>query len=117
MPIDITSRREKTKEVTVNYDGETAKVWYRPGEITPHLSRQLSEQIETTGESYIVALVCKWVKAWELTFDASADPIEPIPLEPEIVGMLETPLLSAVIEAIRDDWQPGKPTNNGSFVG
>lgn len=112
MPIDITARRDKTKTITVEYDGESAEVAYKPGEITPYASREVQEHVDSSGDNYLVSLLCKWVKEWDLTFDG-----ERIPLEPGIVGTIETPLLTAVLNAITEDMTPGKTTNSGSFAG
>lgn len=113
MAISVKKRRKIEKVVTVEYDGETADVRYRPAAITKGLSDDILEQDFKTSSQVIAYWLSQVVVSWDV-LDEDDKPMEPTP---ELMSQLEPQFLSAVRDAIVGDMSPNPKSGEGSFTG
>lgn len=113
MAISVKKRRKIEKVVTVEYDGDSADVRYRPAAITKGLSEEILEQDFKTSSQVIAYWLSQVVVSWDV-LDEDDKPMEPTP---ELMSQLEPQFLSAVRDAIVEDMSPNAKSGEGSFTG
>jgi hypothetical protein len=106
MAINLKAVREKVQETDFEYDGEKAKVWFRPNTMTPSLEkeirrmqRELADQDELDkqeagGRRYLDTF-CRVVIDWEVLDEDGAR----VPITPEAISELPYNFLRAVLDA------------------
>ncbi len=111
MAITRSNRRNLREQVTVTIGGESMDVWYRPAAVTPEVIGKL-EHAEQDHEA-IYSVIADVVAEWDYLDDHGSR----IPTTLENVRQVDIPLLSAVLNAVVEHMNPGKPTGTGSLVG
>jgi hypothetical protein len=115
MPIslhDILTR--DTHTITVEWEGETAEIVYRPSRYTPELEdthfQAIREGVPSVGLARMLAGV---LVSWEIVDDNG----EPLPTDFETLSRLSTDFLDAVRDAIRADFRVGREDRKNSAAG
>lgn len=111
--MDIQALKSRTRQVTVEYEGERLNVEYRPGALTGALVDQVTTAAGEQGQSAVIAEALAQVMAgWDATCGS-----EPYPPTHENLMALPLRLLSDVFRAIVQDAAPPPPSagNSGSF--
>lgn len=108
MPISLNHLKNDVRSCTVNYGGESAQVTYRPSVLTPASNAQRKQASEEGDTNVGVAMLCEMLISWEVMDDA--DPPKPVPITPETLSQLPDPLLTAVLNACREDMYPNPKT-------
>jgi hypothetical protein len=112
VPISMSNRSKRTKKITVELDGDTFEVWYRPDAISPRYMREL-EANKLTSADRALEMARRFVTEWDI-LDDDGQRIPPHDERAESFGM---PVINAVLNAITKDQYPD-PTpavNTGSF--
>jgi hypothetical protein len=88
----------QTKDVKVEWEGETVLVTFDPNTYTPALEAEVFSQIDAVrgGESAVlVDLLCRLLTSWDIV-----DKGEPFPIDPEHVSSLPVGFLLTVFFAV-----------------
>lgn len=105
------ARRDRTKRVTVTFDGEELWVEYRPASITGEMYDSIAELKRSYQQD------ARWVErvitAWEVV-DEDGNIVKP---SYEAAMTYEPAFLAAVITGVVDDMRPNPQNGSGSFGG
>lgn len=104
------ARRQITKRVEIEYEGEPCWVEYRPAAVTGAFFERLLEKRGTAANALYVAEV---ITAWDV-LDEDGQMLAP---SYEQAMTLEPQFVAAVVNAVVEDMRPGKTSGGGSFVG
>lgn len=118
MPIRTSNLVSRKASTTVEFEGESARLDYHPGKITPALIKDVqasSEDIDTIARTLVDILV-----DWDVTQDAIDDDgkaildrdgdvlQEPVPIEFVTISQFDIAFLGECLQAIFRDSAPGK---------
>lgn len=95
MPITLTDLQGNTRTLTVEYDGDTVTIVYRPGAITPSSSQDFSRQ--TTADQLLELLV-----SWDVLDDKG----KALPVSKDLLDTLPARFLAHLVSAIVGDLRP-----------
>lgn len=102
MPITLTKLKKAKAVVEVSYQGDTARVTYRPNAVTPAMWRRA-----ITGgnnQEFLVAGVAELVEDWDVVASEGGPKIAP---DSEEAANLPTDFLNLVMNTILDDIRAG----------
>ena len=110
MPIRISELRKETRQVDIEWDGETVKVEYRPGAVTAQMQMAAASManigndpqrvVESLGD-YVQAMA-RLIATWDILDDDG----QPLPVTPELVEALPLPFVYAVFGGIMGAYSP-----------
>jgi hypothetical protein len=114
MPLDLSDLKAKTRAVSVQYEGETINITYRPQAVNPEYQSMVGKTIKGNVENQS--------EAWERMLAVMADwdivdGGKPLPINRETLGMLPTNLLGAIFDAIITDALPNLKSGGTSAAG
>lgn len=109
MPIRLSDLKAATKTITIPVPGtdDTLTITYRLGEMTPERVDRLDELMEqphTTSELWAMTLAI--IVSWDLLDDED----QPIPVTPEAIASVPSPVLSWINRRIAEDAHANPPT-------
>ena len=115
MPIRIDDRKEVTKTKTIDIDGESVTVEYRPDVLTFQFERDM-KALDTEAEPDLgfTTLFCQLVKSWDVEYSEG----KPLPVEPEALLAVPVAILLGVFGGVQKTSAPGEPItapSRGSF--
>ena len=114
MPIQIADLMRDERTCTVEYQGESAKVTYRPGAYTPIVEDAFQTAIETNRPSRGVAeMLAGLLVGWEVLDDDGNE----IPVTVKFLVAVSSSFLFAVINAITSDMNAAKEDRKNSAGG
>ena len=108
MPYIPSKRKQQTKVITVDFEGEPVQVAYRPAAMTPRFVN-LIQSVQTDIES--IADIIQRVIVWWDVLDEEGNRLAPTP---ENTLEFDLTFLSAVVNAVVEDMSPGEATAVGS---
>jgi len=111
--MDIQALKSRTRQVTVEYEGERLNVEYRPAALTGALVDRVTTAAGEHGQSAVIAeALSEVVAGWDATADG-----QPYPPTPENLLALPLRLLSEVFRVVVQDAAPPPPNAapSGSF--
>ena len=95
MPISVSELQKNVRTLTVDYDGETVTISYRPGVITPATSDEFNKQAAVEQlESLLVS--------WDLLDEKE----KTLPVSKELLDALPARFLAHLMSAIMGDMRP-----------
>lgn len=127
MPYVPSKNRDKVRNATVTYDGESFGIHYRPNRVTPAAFEALKTvKDDEEGVSKLVGLITSFVSTWEIgepvmnghtddagnSLQAVGDDGQPLwdvwPVDREHASELSFPLLRAIVETVTGNLTPGE---------
>jgi len=111
--MDLQALRARTRQVTIEYDGDRLVVEYRPAALTGALVDRVTSSAQEQGQSGVIAAaLADVVAAWDVTCGG-----QPYPPTRENLMALPLRLLSEVFRAVVQDATPPPPNAapSGSF--
>lgn len=105
MPLNIKKRREQTKAIVIQIDGDEITACYRPAERTLDASIQLQEKRGADQTRFYAEWLARVLTEWDV--DDGEGGIYPI--TPESLAALDQEILTAIGEAIIRDASPKAP--------
>ena len=108
----VASMRDRQKVVTVEFDGQSGDIWYKPWVITPRAMREMRDASDDEQDSIgrIMDQLCRFVSDWELLDEDG----QRLPVTVETMTNLPNPFLLAVLNAVIADMQPTPTTGAAS---
>lgn len=124
MGITFADLVEKTRTFEITLDKGSLEVTYDPSALSPakisRLNKQLREVANSEDEDNdenlfaVAKMFCSVVKGWSLVGpfgeDDNGKPLvavgEPVPVEPDFVAWLPSPIISHIIEKVGEDAAP-----------
>lgn len=111
MSIKVSHLKKNSRTLTIDWDGEKVAFAYKPGEITPALSIEMSD--EDTKAPLVFAL-SKTLASWDVLDD---DTMLPIAITDEILMGFPSAFLNTILRAIIRDNTVGEESSATSGAG
>ena len=110
--ISVSAMRDREKVATVEFDGMTADVWYRPWIITPRVMREMRDTADDEQDNIgrIMDQLCRFVSAWDVLDEDG----QRLAVSVDVMTELPNPFLLAVLNAVVADMQPTPTTGDAS---
>lgn len=121
MGISFADIVEKSRTVKIDVRGGHLSLTYDPSALSPAKISQMNKKLKASSDQEddealmaVSNMFCGIVKGWDLTGplgeDAEGNPLvaegEAVPVEPEYVAWLPSPILSHLIEQVGEDSAP-----------
>lgn len=114
MSVRVANLSANTKSVTIDIDGETLNITYRPSGMTPETEDRLHAMAaERRGGASLITLLVDVLASWDLLGNDE----RPYPITTESLAKLPTLFLSKVAEGIMQDIAPNPPSGGTSAAG
>lgn len=105
MGIKVSNIKGESRKVTVEWEGETAEVSYRPSAVTVKALDAVQEHAEgDRGDRALVSMLEAVLVAW----DVLGDDGEPIGTDADTLNGLPIAFLTTVLQAVQEDMNPGE---------
>ncbi len=111
MPIKVSHLKKSTKSLTIDWDGEKVLFAYRPGEITPALSVEMTDE---DTKAPLVFTLLKVLASWDVLDD---DTMQPIEITEDVLMGFPSAFLNAILKAIIQDYTVGEGKSATSGAG
>lgn len=102
MGIGVSNLQKDVRTFPLVYNGEEAKVTYRPSVVTPARLDALREVPAEEGDRALVMLLSELLVEWEVMDDDGS----PFPTSAPALSTLPIQFLAEVVNQIRDDTNP-----------
>lgn len=102
MPITLAKLKKAKTVIEVNYQGDTAKVTYRPNSVTPAMWRRVISG--GNNQEFLVASIAELVEDWDVLTSDGGPKIKP---DSDEAASLPTDFLNEVMNAILEDMRAG----------
>lgn len=103
MPLRLSQLRADMRSVTLDIEGESLTITYRPSAITPEAEDQLRDLSgQARPGAALAELLANLIAGWDLFGDDE----QPLPITPETLRRLPTAFLASAMQAIAEDIRP-----------
>lgn len=108
MAIKLGKVNGPTREVKIDFDGDTLTLTYNPGKLTPKLMAHLNEGVEQKDLSATASFFTTVCENWDVVED---DGVTPVPLTVETLeGLLSVEAMAKIVKALVEAQSPNPPT-------
>jgi hypothetical protein len=115
LPIQVKTARDRSAQVKVTYQGETATVSYLPDALSNREWREMRQRSQkdtnAAEDSWNIAFLLKVMTDWDVIAEAGQ---KPIPITAEALDEVPMTLIDAVARAIVVDLFPSPATESPS---
>jgi hypothetical protein len=124
MPLNLADFANTEIETVVETSAGPLGIRYRPNALTPRLEAEIAASSGEAATETLLKTFCAVVSWMDLEgplVDAAGAEVigagEPVPVEPEYVGLLPSRLLTQVFTAVQEDMSGGPKRGSGSSGG